>query len=109
MGQPTFQITVPKTHPGLSRLLEAARKLPDVTVTSQSGVSVRRKNLLHEHAFDEFFQALEDVVGPGVVSEIQAGLRMPGDPKHLDPQVLAQRLLTQFPILPMLLRMPGQQ
>ena len=57
------QIVVPKSHPGLPRLLEATKRLPNVEFESEGGVSVKKKQLLLPGVYEEFFDALGDVIG----------------------------------------------
>ena len=64
MSEPlTFQIEVPRTHPGLQRLLDAAKALPVVEVAGELGVSFTKKQILVPGVYEEFFHALGEVIG----------------------------------------------
>ena len=64
MSKPlTFQVEVPKSHPGLPRLTEAARALPVLELVGDSGASFTKKQLYVPGVYEEFFDALGGVIG----------------------------------------------
>ena len=71
---PQTQIDVPKDHPGLPRLMAAARRLPDLELTDAVGVRIRRQQLLLPGVVSEFFRALAAVIGEEHVVDLQTHL-----------------------------------
>ena len=75
----TVEFEVPKAHPGLPRLLQAASKLPNVELIGENGLSVTKKQLLTPGVFEEFFNAMEDVLGARMTQDLIDGF---GFSKH---------------------------
>lgn len=64
MSKPlAFEVEVPKNHPALPRLAEAARALPALELVGKSGVSFTKKQVYTPGVYEEFFEALGDVIG----------------------------------------------
>jgi hypothetical protein len=59
----TFEVEVPKSHPWVGRLATAARALPQLEVTGKSGVSFTKRQVYVPGVYEEFFDALGEVIG----------------------------------------------
>lgn len=71
----TVELKIPREHPGLPRLAQAALKLHDCTVIRPSGLSLKlSQTLVLPGALTEFFNALRDVVGTVMGDEIEERL-----------------------------------
>jgi len=97
----TVKIDVPKDHPGLPRLVEAATRLPDVKVTQASGVRTHKQGLIVPGALEEFFDALGVVVGGDMCDEIKEKLGARDALGSADPKVLADLFQATSKILPL--------
>jgi hypothetical protein len=59
----TVQFSIPKNHPALPAILEAAKSLPDVVLDRPGGVAVTFKRIATTEAYARFFEALKRAVG----------------------------------------------
>ena len=105
MNSPSsFQVEVPKSHPGLPRLLEAAKGLPELELVKSDGINIKKRQLFRLGAYEEFFDALGEIIGKDHADDMLAALLPRNRLQDASPEALMDlaKNLKSSPLLGML-------